>query len=42
MDYSKIIEMDNVTVEDCMDLFEKKSKRIIINDGKIVNFEEGE
>lgn len=42
MDYSKIIEMDNVTVEDCIDLFEKKNKRIIINNGKIVNFEEGE
>ena len=42
MDYSKIIEMDNVTVEDCMDLFKKKNKRIIINDGKIINFEEGE
>lgn len=42
MDYSKMIEMDNVTIEDCIDLFEK-NKRIIINDGKIVNFiEEGE
>lgn len=42
MDYSKMIEMDNVTIEDCIDLFEK-NKRTVINDGRIVNFiEEGE
>lgn len=34
MDYSKMIEMDNVTIEDCIDLFEK-NKRIIINDVKL-------
>ena len=43
MDYSKMIEMDNVTIKDCLDLLEKKNKRTIINDGRIVNFiEEGE
>lgn len=43
MDYSKMIEMDNVTIEDCLDLLEKKNKRTVINDGRIVNFiEEGE
>ena len=43
MDYSKMIEMDNVTIKDCLDLLEKKNKRTIINDSRIVNFiEEGE
>lgn len=38
MDYSKMIEMDNVTIEDCLYLLEKKNKRTVINDGRIVNF----
>ena len=38
MDYSKIIEFDNITVEDCIDLFQKKNIITIINDGRIVNF----
>lgn len=39
MDYSKIVELDNVTLEDCIDLYEKKGMYTIINDGRIVNFE---
>lgn len=39
MDYSKIIELDNVTLEDCIDLYEKKNMITIINDGRIINFE---
>lgn len=39
MDYSKVIELDNVTLEDCVDLFEKRNTHTVINDGKIVNFE---
>ena len=27
MDYSKMIGMDNVTIEDCLDLLEKKNKK---------------
>lgn len=39
MDYSKYIELDNVTLEDCMDLFNYRGMITIIEDGRIVNFE---
>lgn len=39
MDYSLIIELDNVTIDDCLDLYEKKEYYTIINDGRIINFE---
>ena len=42
MDYNKIIELDNVTLEDCIDLYEKKGLKTIINNGKIENFIEEE
>ena len=38
MDYEAVIELDEVTLEDCMDLYEKKGISTIINDGRIVNF----
>lgn len=38
MDYGQIIELDNVTLEDCLDLYNKKGISVIINDGHIVNF----
>ena len=31
-----------VTVGDCLDNFEKKGKSAVINDGKVIGFEEGE
>ena len=37
-DYSTIIELDNVTLQDCLDLYEKKGKITVINDGHIINF----
>lgn len=46
MNYSQIIEMDNVTVGDCLDGYKFLNRRAIINDGHIINFidekEEGE
>lgn len=38
MDYSSVIELDRVTVQDCIDLDVKKNMKVIINDGRIVNF----
>lgn len=38
MDYDAVIELDNVTLEDCIDLYEKKSIYTIINDGCIKDF----
>ena len=38
MDYDTIIELGEVTLEDCIDLYEKKNMSTIINDGHIVNF----
>ena len=34
------MNMEEITLEDCMDNFEKKNKVTIINDGKVVGFEE--
>lgn len=38
MKYEDFVELDNVTLQDCIDLFEKKNKRTVINDGCIVDF----
>ena len=38
MDYDAVIELDNVTLEDCIDLYEKKGTYTIINDGYIKDF----
>ena len=38
MDYDAVIELDNVTLEDCIDLYEKKNIRIVISDGHITDF----
>lgn len=38
MDYSTVIELDNVTLEDCLDLYEKKNVKTLINDGKVIDF----
>ena len=39
MDYNNIIELDNVTLQDCEDMYRTKNMRTIINDGRIINFE---
>lgn len=38
MVYENIIELDNVTLEDCLDLYEKKNISVVINDGHVINF----
>lgn len=38
MEYDKIIELDNVTIRDCEELYEFKGISTVINDGRIVNF----
>lgn len=39
MNYDTVIELNEVTLEDCIDLYEKKDICTIINDGRIINFE---
>ena len=38
MDYDTMIELSEVTLEDCLDLYEKKSVYTIVNDGRVINF----
>ena len=38
MSEEAIIDMDSITLEDCMDLYDKKGISIIVNDGKIKDF----
>lgn len=39
MDYDTVIELSEVTLEDCTVLYEKKGICTIINDGRVINFE---
>ena len=41
MDYSKVIDLDGITLEDC-ERFYANGKRLIINDGKVVDIVEGD
>ena len=41
MNYDTVIELDEVTLEDCINLYEKKNMSTIINDGHIINFVKG-
>lgn len=38
MKYENVIELDNVTLEDCIELYEKKNVATVINDGRVINF----
>ena len=38
MDYDTVIELDEVTLEDCIYLYEKKNVRTVICDGHITDF----
>lgn len=38
MNYETIIELSNVTLEDCLEMYEKKNMISIINDGRMINF----
>ena len=42
MNYDTVIELDEVTLEDCIDLYEKKGIATVINNGRVINFEQGE
>ena len=42
MNYETVIELDEVTLEECIDLHEKKGIATVINNGKIENFIEEE
>lgn len=37
MDYNQILELDDITIEECLDLFEEHNKRFVINDGMLIN-----
>ena len=39
MDYSKIIDLDSITLEDCERLYEN-GKKLIVNDGRVVDIVE--
>ena len=36
MNYEQVVELSEVTLEDCLNLYNVR-KRVVINDGKIVN-----
>lgn len=38
MDYNNILEMDNITLQDCLDMYRMKGMCATINDGKVTNF----
>ena len=38
MNYENMIDLDNVTLEECLDLYEKKGMYTELNDGRIINF----
>lgn len=39
MNYDTIIDLDNVTLQDCINMYKIKKVKTIINKGRIVNFE---
>lgn len=39
MKYSKYLELENVTIGDCVAVFENDGLAAIINDGKLLDFE---
>ena len=39
MDYSKVIDLDVITLEDCERFYENE-KRLIVNDGRVVDIVE--
>ena len=38
MNYEQVIDLDLVTLDECIELFEKKHTTTLINDGHIRNF----
>lgn len=39
IDYNNIIELDNVTLQDCEDMYRTKNMRTVIDNGRVINFE---
>ena len=39
IDYSSIIELDNVTLQDCEDMYKMKDMITVSDDGRVINFE---
>ena len=39
MDYSKVIDLDGITLEDCERLYEN-GKKLIVNNGRVVDIVE--
>ena len=39
IDYSSIIELDNVTLQDCEYMYGMKNMRTVIDNGRVINFE---
>ena len=39
MDYNNIIELDNVTLQDCEYMYRMKDMITLIDDGRVINFE---
>ena len=39
IDYSSIIELDNVTLQDCEDMYRMKDMITLIDDGRVINFD---
>lgn len=42
MDYNVFIDLDNVIIEDCIDMYYKKGMCAVINDGILINFRKEE
>lgn len=42
IDYNNIIELDNLSLQDCEDMYRMENMRTVIDDGRIVNFEKEE
>lgn len=36
--FDTIIELDNITLQDCFDMYNMKNMYTIIKDGKVINF----
>ena len=37
IDYDKILELNDITYEDCCELYNEKHITTILNDGKVIN-----
>ena len=42
MDYSTVMELDNITIQDCIDMANMTDMIAITNDGKVVGFKKEE